>query len=86
MSWDNETIAANMTQQEYIFNTTTWVSYDLAPSSRYCIAATLEFYAFGMFKASQFESLGDIFAAWLQSLLGNVITMNKMVTKIEEAD
>jgi len=52
VSWDNETIAANMTQQEYIFNTTTWVSYDLAPSSRYCIAATLEFYAFGMFKAS----------------------------------
>jgi len=49
--WDNETITANMTNKEYIFNTTTWISYDLAPSSRYCMSATLEFYAFGLFKA-----------------------------------
>ena len=71
---------------EYVFDTTKWISYSLAPSSKFCITSGLEAYSWVLHKASLFESLGDVFAAWLQSLLGNVITFNSLYKKIEEAE
>ena len=74
-----------MTNQDYVFNTTEWISYSLAPSSRYCVTGVLEFYTWGLTKFNLFDSFGDVFAAWLQNLLGNVITFNTLYSKIEEA-
>merc|ERR1712165_36199 len=54
-----------MTHQDYIFNTTYWVSYDLAPSSRFCTMSTLEIYSWFLLKTSQFDNFGDVFWAWL---------------------
>ena len=63
-----------MTTKDYVFNTTEWISDDLAPSSRYCVGSLLEIYSYVLFKQTQFPTWGDVFAAWLQNLLGNVIT------------
>lgn len=63
-----------MTEKDYVFNTTEWISYDLAPSSRYCTSSILEMYSWGLHKGDQFDSMGDAFSAWLQNILGNVIT------------
>ena len=75
-----------MTSEDYIFNTTYWISYDLAPSSRYCTMGVLEMYTWFLFKQTQFDSFGDVFAAWLQNLLGNAITLNTLYERIQEAD
>lgn len=40
-SWKDDNVTANMTDKDYVFNTTSWISYDLAPSSRYCFQSTL---------------------------------------------
>jgi len=48
--------------------------------------STLEVYSWVLVKNDQFDSLGDVFAAWLQNLLGNVITFNSLYKKIEEAE
>ena len=74
-----------MTTEDYLFNITEWISYDLAPSSRYCIMTGIEAYGFVLTKQEQFDSFSDVFQAWLQSLLGNVITFNNLYGKIEEA-
>jgi hypothetical protein len=37
-------------------------------------------------KNEQFDTWGDVFAAWLQNLLGNVITFQKLHDKIKEAE
>ena len=85
-SWKDENVTANMTQKDYVFNTTSWISYDLAPSSRYCFMSALEMYVWGLRKNEQFETWDDVFAAWLQNLLGNVITFQKLHDKIKAAD
>ena len=85
MKWQDEEIAAETTRQEYIFNTTEWISYSLAPSSLHCFKTSLEGFSWYLYKKSQFTAFGDIFAAWLQNLLGNVITFNSLYKKIEEA-
>jgi len=85
-SWDNETESANKTKKDYIFDTTEWISYDLAPSSRYCTGSMLEMYRWGLKKSTQFKSWGDVFQAWLQNILGNVITFQKLYDKIKQAD
>jgi len=46
----------------------------------------IEMYAWGLLKTTQFDSFGDVFAAWLQNLLGNVITFNSLYKKIDEAN
>ena len=74
-----------MTDKEYIFETTEWISYDLAPSSRYCMSTIMDGYSWGLRKSEQFNSWGDVFEAWLQSLLGNVITFQKLYDKIKES-
>ena len=85
MKWQDEEIAAATSNQEYVFNTTEWISYSLAPSSLHCFRTSLEGFSWFLAKQSQFSAFGDIFAAWLQSLLGNVITFNSLYKKIEEA-
>ena len=65
MQWQDEEVAAELTRQDYIFNTTEWISYSLAPSSLYCFMSSLEGYSWYMHKRSQFEAFGDVFAAWL---------------------
>ena len=64
-NWLDEEYTKDMTSEDYIFNTTYWISYDLAPSSRYCTMGTLEMYTWFLFKKTQFDSFGDVFAAWL---------------------
>ena len=54
-----------MTNQDYVFNTTYWISYSLAPSSRYCVNGLLEFYTWGLDKRALFGSFGDVFQAGL---------------------
>lgn len=68
--------------QEKLYNITHWTSYSLAPSSRYCVTSGLELYVWGLNKSQQFESFSDVFAAWLQNLLGNVLTFNQLYEKI----
>lgn len=86
ISWQDEEVAADTTRQDYIFNTTEWISYSLAPSSSNCFMTGLEGWSWFLYKRSLFESFSDVFAAWLQSLLGNVITFNSLYKKIEEAN
>lgn len=57
----------------------------MAPSSLHCFKTGLEGFSWFLAKQSQFDAFGDIFAAWLQNLLGNVITFNSLYKKIEEA-
>jgi hypothetical protein len=85
-TWEDPEIGDNVTTKEKVFNYTSWISYDLAPSSRYCFTTTLQMYVWYLHKSTQFETWGDIFAAWLQNLLGNVITFNKLKNKIKIAD
>ena len=74
-----------MTTQDYLFNTTEWISYSLAPSSRYCVMTGLEGWGWVRIKQEQFDGFSSLFQAWLQNLLGNVITFNSIYKKIEEA-
>lgn len=68
-----------------MFDSAEWVSYSLAPSSRYCFTVGLEGWAFYRIKDSQFGGWKDWFPAWLQNLLGNVITFNALYEKIVDA-
>lgn len=45
----------------------------------------LEGYAWGLEKAGLYEGFVEGFLAWLQNLLGNVITFNALYNKIVEA-
>lgn len=86
LQWKNESAPDYGNHREKIFDTTEWVSYDLAPSSRYCFMANVEVYLFWRLKKAQFGGgFGEILPAWLQNLLGNVITLNAIQTKIEDA-
>ena len=40
-NWDDPELAENVTTKEKVFNYTSWISYDLAPSSRYCFMSGL---------------------------------------------
>ena len=71
--------------REEVFDITEWISYQLAPSTRYCFMSTLEVYQFGQLKDQQFGGFSDILPAWLQNLLGNVITLNSIQKKIDDA-
>jgi hypothetical protein len=84
-TWKNDTYTEDWGSSDYIFETTEWISYSLAPASKSCVMTTLEMYAWGLLKHTQFDSFGEVFAAWLQNLLGNVITFNSLYKKIEEA-
>ena len=40
--WDNETSPDFGNTREEVFDTAEWISYSLAPSSRYCFTTNLE--------------------------------------------
>ena len=50
-SWDDENVTSNMTEKDYVFDTTEWISYDLAPSSRYCMSTLTDGYSWYLLKA-----------------------------------
>lgn len=52
MDWQTEEIRDQMERKDYVFNTTSWISDDLAPSSRYCTSSVLEIYTYGLLKQS----------------------------------
>jgi hypothetical protein len=69
---------------DYIFDTTGWVSHSIAPTSKFCYLTVLEGWQWGRVKTDQFpDGFDDFFPAWLQSLLGNVVTVNSIRKKIE---
>ena len=45
MRWQDEEIALETTTEDYIFNTTEWISFSLAPSSSACFKTGLEAYS-----------------------------------------
>lgn len=85
-TWKDDEVSSQMTKRDYVYNTTSWISFNLAPSSRYCVMSGLEGYSWVLLKRTQFSSFGEVFEAWLQNLLGNVITFNSLYKKIEEAE
>lgn len=81
--WD--TLEEDELIEAYIFDIAYWISYTLGPSSRYCFMVGLEGYAWGWTKAEIYDGFVDGFLAWLENLLGNVITFNALYKKITEA-
>lgn len=75
----------NAGAQDYIFDSAYWVSYSMGPSSRYCFMVGMELYSWGWTKAEVYEGFVDAFLAWLQNLLGSVITFNALYKKITES-
>lgn len=70
----------------FLFDTTKWISYTLAPSSRYCYVTVLEGWEYYDEKKEQFpRGFDDWFPAWLQSVLGDVVTVNSIRNKLSEA-
>ena len=51
-SWKDEEVSQNMTTRDYVYNTTSWISFNLAPSSRYCVMSGLEGYSWTLLKRS----------------------------------
>lgn len=77
VQWKNDTdpdSGYTTTAGDYIFNITEWLSYDVAPGIRYCFNIGLEGYTYYLKKAAVFSDFLDWFPAWLQNLLGNVVT------------
>ncbi len=49
------------------------------------MTGVLELYTWFLMKMNLFDTFSSVFQAWLQNLLGNVITFNTLYSKIEEA-
>ena len=58
----------------YLFNTTEWISYDLASGGRYCYGTGLDVWNYTSHKMSQFDDWSDVGLSFLQNMLGNSIT------------
>merc|ERR1712196_342426 len=52
--------------------------------SSYCFLSNLEVISFIQLKNEQFGGLSGYFPAWMQNTLGNVITINLALGKIED--
>jgi len=78
ISWREMKSEMNYTKgemiEDYIFDTTHWISYSIAPASRYCYSIGLDGWAYVTTKIDQFHAFADVGLAWLQSMLGNSIT------------
>jgi len=85
-TWANDTYTENWGGMDYVLETTSWISYSLAPASSGCYMTGLELYKWYLTKKQQFDNFGDVFTAWLQNLLGNVITFNSLYKKVKEAN
>ena len=71
----------------YVFDVTRWISYTLAPSTRYCYMVGLEGWRWVRVKGEQFpKGFDSWFPAWLQDLFGNVMTVNAIRLKLEKAN
>ena len=74
----NDTSVRNYTDAEkfehYLFNTTEWISYDLARGARYCYGVGLDIWNYTSHKQSQFDDWSDVGLSFLQNMLGNSIT------------
>jgi hypothetical protein len=72
------TVTANYTDIEkfkyYLFNTTEWISFDLAPSSGNCFGVGIDIWQYVTVKESQFNEWSDVGLAFLQNMLGNSIS------------
>ena len=64
----------NTTASDYVFNITSWLSYSVAPGIRYCFNIGLEAYTYYLIKDEQFGPFIDWFPAFLQNILGSVVT------------
>lgn len=75
--WDvdkNSSSGYKTTNADYLFNMTEWISYSIGPGVHYCFNIGLEGYTYGLTKEESFGGFIDWFPAWLQNLLGNVVT------------
>jgi len=73
------------TAEDYLFNVTEWISYSVAPGIRYCFNIGLEGYTYYLVKDEQFGPFADWFPAWLQNLLGSVVTFDQLYKLIKAA-
>lgn len=64
---------------------TEWISYSIGPGVHYCFNIGLEGYTYGLTKEEHFNGFIDWFPAFLQNLLGNVVTFQALYEKIDEA-
>ena len=85
IQWANESNPDYGNTREQVFDRTEWISYNLAPASRYCFMTGLDVVSFVRLKDEQFGGFSEILPAWLQNLLGNVITLNSIQKKIDDA-
>jgi hypothetical protein len=60
--------------QYHLFNTTEWISYNLAPSSGNCFGVGIDIWQYVTIKESQFNDWSDVGLAFLQNMLGNSIS------------
>ena len=85
IQWANSSNEDYGNTREQVFDTTSWISYNLAPASRYCFMSGLDVVTYVQVKDEQFGGFSEILPAWLQNLLGNVITLNSISKKIDDA-
>jgi len=64
----------NETNRDKLFDTAHWVSYNIAPSSRYCIMTFIDSYIYYEKQAQAFGNFSNWLPSALQNLLANVIT------------
>lgn len=69
--WD---VDVNTTTKDKIFDTAHWVSYNIAPSSRYCAMTFIDGYLYYVKQAEAFGNFTNWLPSALQNLLANVIT------------
>ena len=69
-SWE----IGNETWKEQLFDTAHWVSYSVAPSSRYCAMTLIDGYLYYQKQAEAFGNFSNWLPSALQNLLANVIT------------
>ena len=68
-----------------VFNTTKLISGSFADMVAQCYITGVEWYEWGLHKYNLFEGEeNDLMAAFLQNILGNVMTVNKLYEKITE--
>ena len=72
--------------EHYLFNTTEWISYDLAPGARYCYGIGLDTWDYVAVKQSEFDNWTDVGLAFLQNMLGSSISFQALIKKIEKAN
>jgi len=60
--------------QYHLFNTTDWISYNLAPGAQYCFGVVLDVWNYTSTQRSLYSDLSEMGMSFMQNLLGNSIT------------